>query len=185
MKALCLTLLLVLISLSLADGPVPYVVRNTEAVKPVAVKPRKLTESECLATALYHEARGEPLEGQRAVYEVILHRAQAMRKSLCAVVTAPGQFFQWPGREGGKPIMAMTQPLKDLVARVKNHPRVLDDTKFRWYFNPSVVSPKWAANMDCHVNIGGHRFCREKEQLQEEDNTIWKSKENTGSGQES
>jgi spore germination cell wall hydrolase CwlJ-like protein len=56
--------------------PVPYVMRNTAPVKVAVVKkPRKLTDSECVSSAIYHEARGEPLEGQRAVYEVILHRA--------------------------------------------------------------------------------------------------------------
>jgi hypothetical protein len=97
-------------------------------------------------------------------------------------VTAPKQ-FSWYG-EPGKPILPFTKPMQDLLKRAKMHPRVLDGVEFRWFFSGEKI-PKWAVNMDCHVNIGGHRFCREKEQLQEEDNTTWKSKESTESGHES
>ena len=37
------------------------------------------SEVQCLAIALWHEARGEPLEGRRAVAEVILNRRDSGR----------------------------------------------------------------------------------------------------------
>jgi hypothetical protein len=176
-----IALALLAFSLSLSDAPVPYVMRNTAPVKVAVVKkPRKLTDSECVSSAIYHEARGEPLEGQRAVYEVILHRANVLRMSLCGVVTAPKQ-FSWYG-EPGKPILPFTKPMQDLLKRAKMHPRVLDGVEFRWFFSGQKI-PKWAVNMDCRI-IGGHRFCREKEQTREED-TTWKFKESTESGHES
>lgn len=48
----------------------------------------------CIALAVYHEARGEPLEGQLAVAEVILRRVQASRwpDDPCAVVFQDYQF---------------------------------------------------------------------------------------------
>ena len=49
---------------------------------------------ECLATAVYYESKGEPLEGQLAVAHVILNRAASGRfnSSVCGVVSQPGQF---------------------------------------------------------------------------------------------
>lgn len=51
-------------------------------------------ELRCLAGAVYHEAKGEPLAGQLAVAEVIINRARSGRfpRSLCGVVTQVGQF---------------------------------------------------------------------------------------------
>ena len=57
--------------------------------------PVELTgELKCLATAVYFEARGEPLEGQLAVAQVILNRVESGRfaSSICGVVYQPNQF---------------------------------------------------------------------------------------------
>src|SRR5947209_6711056 len=51
-------------------------------------------EELCLAKAVYFEARGETIEGQLAVAEVVLNRARSGRfaSSICGVVTQPAQF---------------------------------------------------------------------------------------------
>jgi spore germination cell wall hydrolase CwlJ-like protein len=46
----------------------------------------------CLALTVLHESRGEPIEGQVAVAQVILNRAGGDVNNVCAVVNAPGQF---------------------------------------------------------------------------------------------
>ncbi|WP_375248957.1 cell wall hydrolase [Sphingomonas sp.] len=48
----------------------------------------------CLAGAIYFESRGEPLNGQLAVAEVVLNRTQSRHfgGSVCDVVTQRGQF---------------------------------------------------------------------------------------------
>ncbi len=48
----------------------------------------------CLATAIYYEARGESLQGQRAVASVVINRVNSPRfpKSPCAVLYQKGQF---------------------------------------------------------------------------------------------
>ena len=48
----------------------------------------------CLAGAIYFEAKGEPIDGQLAVAEVIINRAKSGRfpADLCDVVRQPGQF---------------------------------------------------------------------------------------------
>ena len=52
------------------------------------------TEMNCLATAVYFEARGESLEGQLAVAHVVMNRAASGKypTSWCAVVKQPAQF---------------------------------------------------------------------------------------------
>jgi N-acetylmuramoyl-L-alanine amidase len=51
-------------------------------------------EDECLATAVYFEAKGESARGQRAVAQVIVNRTRSGRfpASLCGVVRQRGQF---------------------------------------------------------------------------------------------
>lgn len=132
---------------ALASFPVPSI--------PKAHQKAVQSDSECLASAIYHEAGGEPVAGQRAVYEVIMHRVKATKKSVCDVVKAPKQ-FSWVGF---KPFKPFTQPMKDLLARVQRHPKVLHSTAFKWFYSGDAV-PKWAEEMDCR-EIGGHRFCRE------------------------
>lgn len=54
----------------------------------------------CLATAIYHESRGEPLPGQFAVAEVIIRRQRSGRwpDTVCGVVYQRMQ-FAWTRRE--------------------------------------------------------------------------------------
>lgn len=51
-------------------------------------------EALCLALALYFESRGEPLQGQIAVGQVILSRVESPRfpDTICEVVMQPYQF---------------------------------------------------------------------------------------------
>src|SRR5690606_18131200 len=51
-------------------------------------------EDECLAGTVYFEAKGESLDGQLAVAEVVLNRAGSGRfpTSICSVVFQPSQF---------------------------------------------------------------------------------------------
>jgi spore germination cell wall hydrolase CwlJ-like protein len=51
-------------------------------------------EANCMAVAVYHEARGETLEGQLAVARVIMNRAASGKypTTWCGVVKQPWQF---------------------------------------------------------------------------------------------
>jgi len=77
------------------DAPAP---RRTELATLVAstliAGPTAYGERECLARAVYFEARGEPLAGQLAVAQVILNRVASGRfaGTVCGVVDQPGQF---------------------------------------------------------------------------------------------
>ncbi len=59
-----------------------------------SVLPQPVADRACMAGTLYLEARSESVTGQLAVAEVALRRAQNGQwgNSVCAVLTAPGQF---------------------------------------------------------------------------------------------
>lgn len=127
-------------------------------------------EEACLATAIYHEARGETLKGQFAVAEVILNRV-ASRKfpdSICGVV------FQGvkDGRYGGcqfsfacdrKPDALRNRGSADLARRIA---QVMADggqralTAGALYFHTTAVSPSWSRRFTQTTQIGSHLFYR-------------------------
>lgn len=56
--------------------------------------PHIQSDLKCIASAVYHESRGEPLEGQYLVGKVILNRARSEHypADICAVVYQKAQF---------------------------------------------------------------------------------------------
>ncbi|CUX81135.1 MAG: Cell wall hydrolyses involved in spore germination [Roseibaca calidilacus] len=138
-------------------------------LRKVALRP--LTEQEaCLATAIYHEARGETLKGQFAVAEVILNRVASRRfpADICGVV------FQGvrEGRYGGcqfsfacdsKPDEMRNGSASDLARRIA---QVMSDGAHRGltggalYFHTTAVAPSWSKRMTQTTQIGAHLFFR-------------------------
>lgn len=51
-------------------------------------------QGDCLATSVYYESKGEPLNGQLAVAQTVMNRTTSGRfpSSVCGVVRQPGQF---------------------------------------------------------------------------------------------
>jgi spore germination cell wall hydrolase CwlJ-like protein len=69
-------------------------VKQTKVVKHVhhVVAKKGVADIDCLTSAIYIEARGEPVAGQMAVAKVILNRVKQTGESVCKVLTQPGQF---------------------------------------------------------------------------------------------
>ncbi|WP_246020600.1 cell wall hydrolase [Paracoccus subflavus] len=115
----------------------------------------------CLAEAIYHEARGESVKGQAAVAEVVLNRVDSNRfaSSVCGVVNQPKQFSYTIG--GRKPIRNKSAYLRAReIAReaLAGAPRML--TGGATYFHTPAVSPSWAHRFQRTVRIGQHIFYR-------------------------
>lgn len=113
------------------------------------------TEEACLSTAIFYEAGAEPIEGQRAVMQVILNRARKSHKNVCAIVSENGQ-FSWYGK---KPMKEFDEQMQKLLVRVKRAKVLISEKTYLWFFNIDV-KPKWACNMFC-VQVNNHYFCRE------------------------
>jgi spore germination cell wall hydrolase CwlJ-like protein len=118
-------------------------------------------EQDCLANAVYFEARGEPVEGQLAVAKVVLNRASSGRypSDLCEVITQKAQFsfirdgrFPAPDRasHAWRKAVAVAK-----IAREKLAASVPDDVL--WY-HASYVTPGWGKRLDKSAQIGLHVF---------------------------
>ena len=133
-------------------------------------------ERNCLAKAIYHEARGEPEAGQWAVASVILNRVQSTRypMSICGVVFQNAsrqhrcQFsFACDGQsdEGGigNRIVRESWVRANLIAQAAyarfrvGEPQENLPQSVLYYHNKSV-SPRWASAMHVEAQIGGHIF---------------------------
>ncbi len=118
-------------------------------------------EAECLAGAIYFEAKGEPLDGQLAVAQTILNRAKSGRfpGSVCGVVFQPGQFSFVRG--GGFPAMAKgghqyrTAVAIGHIAANDLWSSSVDNALF---FHARHVSPRW--RMKRIASLGNHVFYR-------------------------
>jgi hypothetical protein len=119
------------------------------------------SEQDCLANAVYFEARGEPLEGQLAVAEVVLNRAGSGRypTTICAVVTQPAQFsFVRRGVIPRADRASEAWRRAVAVARIAQSRamRMLPDNVL-WY-HANYVSPSWGRRLDRNTQIGLHIF---------------------------
>jgi spore germination cell wall hydrolase CwlJ-like protein len=120
-------------------------------------------DQECLANAVYFEARGESLEGQLAVAEVVLNRAASGRypASLCGVVRQPAQFsFVRGGRMPRADRGSGAWRRAVAIARIAQAGarRMLPQTVL-WY-HANYVSPSWGRRLAMTSRIGAHVFYR-------------------------
>ncbi|TDW38825.1 spore germination cell wall hydrolase CwlJ-like protein [Roseinatronobacter bogoriensis subsp. barguzinensis] len=127
-------------------------------------------EKACLATAIYHEARGESLRGQFAVAEVILNRVDSRKfpNSVCAVVYQGVR----EGRFGGCQFSfacdgnSEAMPNRGAASRAKRIAQVMVDgghrglTQGALYFHTTAVNPAWANRFTQTTHIGAHLFYR-------------------------
>ena len=122
-------------------------------------------EENCIATAVYHEARGESLEGQLAVARVIMNRAASGKypSSWCGVVKQPWQFSFVNPRSGAFPytdLQSASWRKAVGVTRlaVANAVPTLS-TDVLWY-HATYVSPSWGRRLNVAQKIGTHIFYR-------------------------
>ncbi|HEX8063149.1 MAG TPA: cell wall hydrolase [Allosphingosinicella sp.] len=118
-------------------------------------------QHECLAGAVYFEAKGEPLHGQLSVAEVILNRARSGRfpASACGVVKQRGQFSFIRG--GRFPAIARTSlAWKRAVAIARIAVQDLADgpAPKALFFHAKRVSPRW--RLTRVAAVGNHIFYR-------------------------
>jgi N-acetylmuramoyl-L-alanine amidase len=120
------------------------------------------SEHECLAGAVYFESKGEPLQGQLAVAEVILNRAGSGRfpASICGVVTQKSQFsFVRGGRI--PPISRNSPAWRKAVAIAHIAKKDLNEAGIgnAMFFHARYVSPGWR-RLTRVASIGNHIFYR-------------------------
>ncbi|MDA9566563.1 cell wall hydrolase [Planktomarina temperata] len=120
----------------------------------------------CLSEAIYFEARGEPVEGQFAVAEVILNRVDSPKfpNSICKVVrqgTGRKHACQFSYNCDGKLEYIANGSAYDQakrVARVSMDRKTRPLTKGATFYHATFVSPSWARSFQHVATIGVHKF---------------------------
>ena len=122
-------------------------------------------EANCIAVAVYHEARGESLEGQLAVARVIMNRAASGKypSTWCATVKQPWQFSFVNPRTGQFPYTdtdcaAWRKAVGVTRLAVANAVPTLS-TDVLWY-HADYVAPSWGRRLNVVQKIGTHIFYR-------------------------
>lgn len=124
---------------------------------------------ECLAEALYFEARGETIKGQFAVAEVIMNRVKSSRfpNSICAVInqgTGKKYQCQFTYTCDGIPEHIREPQAWDRVGKVAR--AILDGrapmnlTDGATHYHTTAVRPRWSRTYTKTAAIGVHVFYR-------------------------
>jgi spore germination cell wall hydrolase CwlJ-like protein len=115
-------------------------------------------ELRCLATAVYFESRGEPLEGQLAVAQAIVNRVESGRyaSSICGVVKQRGQFSFDHSRT---PAAGRAWQTAQGVARIAADDMWHEVAPRAVSFHAARLSPGWRGKTRI-AQIGNHVFYR-------------------------
>lgn len=139
----------------------------TEAWLMAQSAPKGDADWECLTQAIYFEARGESLEGQIAVAEVVLNRvdSQLYPRSVCGVVKQRGgggcQFSYVCDGNTDRMREKVAADLAGRIARamLDEAPRVL--TQGATHFHVAGLRPDWSRRFAKTAKIGAHVFYRQ------------------------
>ncbi len=127
-------------------------------------------QTTCLATAIYHEARGETLKGQFAVAEVVLNRVTSGRfpDTICGVVfdgVREGRIggCQFSFACDGRSDNLRNRGAADIAKRIAQvmadggHRGLTDGALF---FHTTAIRPGWSHRMERTARYGAHLFYR-------------------------
>ena len=131
--------------------------------------PKSDKQMSCLVEALYFEARGEPIQGQLAVGEVILNRVEDTRypNSICKVVNqGTGRRFacQFTYTCDGKLETVHERKPYEMALKIAKilmttHDRKL--TRGSTHYHSNYVNPKWSKKFERVAKFGRHIFYRQ------------------------
>lgn len=118
---------------------------------------------QCLAQAVYFEARGEPLAGQLAVAKVVINRAMSglYPRDYCAVITQRAQFSFV--RNGVIPRADETSSAwhrAKAIAQIAVADLWQSEARDALYFHATYVNPSWARRKTQLARIDTHIFYR-------------------------
>lgn len=129
-----------------------------------------LGEERCLAEAMYYEARGEGVEGEKAIAEVVFHRMKApgYPHSVCGVVyqgAGSGHGCQFSFACSGEMLQtknwtAWARAKRLAVRIVTGVDQLGNETADAISFHAVDVEPGWRDRLVKTIQIGNHIFYR-------------------------
>lgn len=128
-------------------------------IPPTQIKTVKSQELVCLAENIYHESRGESLQGQIAVAQVTVNRVRSgkFQNTVCKTVYAPSQ-FSWTQRKPKKPKDLKAWQASLEIARVVLSQSIPLPDFQALYFHTKQVRPSWANRLTVVAVINNHIF---------------------------
>ncbi len=123
---------------------------------------------DCLTTAIYHEARSEAEEGQRAVAQVVLNRVRhrAFPNSVCGVVYQGSQrrtgcqfSFTCDGSLRRRVEPSAWDRARTVAVEALSG-SVYEPVGVATHYHTTAVRPWWAASLTRAVTVGSHIFYR-------------------------
>ena len=131
---------------------------------PIPVDDSELApDMKCLAQAVYFESRGEPIEGQLAVAEVVINRAKSdiYPDSYCDVIRQPAQFsFVRHGRIPNADEGSDAWQRAVAIAEIAQQNLWQSKAATAMYFHATYVNPSWAHQKTELAQIDTHIFYR-------------------------
>jgi N-acetylmuramoyl-L-alanine amidase len=151
-------------------------------LQPVTKTLKSIINKSCLASALYHEARGEPVEGQIAVALTIINRAtsSAYPPTICGVVYQNShrynkcQFSYTCDRRSDLPRnLGVFSRMQRLSEKILTMVQKTDEAKqsglinlsptianalFATHYHRHDVAPSWSKKLQVVVRVGDHVF---------------------------
>lgn len=117
-------------------------------------------QHECLAMNIYHESRGEVIEGQMAVGHVTVNRANHPKfpSSICDVVYQPKQFSWTFTIKNKTPTDTKAWQQALVIARDVMIGNTTDPTDGATFYHANYVNPYWTDHMELSKVIGLHVF---------------------------
>ena len=127
-----------------------------------------LYEIICIAMAVYHEARGEPLEGQYAVAQVVMNRVRDPRypDDACSVVYEGGetrhecQFSFFCDGKSDQPTDYVPWHVAQLIAAAVYEGRAAPVVGGATHYHARRVHPDWASSGYVVATVNDHIFYR-------------------------
>lgn len=127
----------------------------------------KAIQADCLALNIFHEARGEGLEGMRKVGFVTMNRvaAKSWPNTICSVVYQPKQ-FSWtlfdPRIDFSNPQEVKSFEKAKKVSRNIIEGNIQDTTHgaTHYYAHNKIDAPSWVSRLEQVEIAGNHTFLR-------------------------
>lgn len=125
-----------------------------------------LYEVMCIAMAIYWEARGEPIEGQFAVGQVVMNRVHSPRypNDACSVVYDGGevrnecQFSFFCDGRSDQPNDPVSWELSQLIAAAVYRGYSVSNVAEATHYHATRVHPDWASTGEVVNQINEHIF---------------------------
>lgn len=121
-------------------------------------KPGDRQQILCLALGVYHEARGEQVDGQRAVGHVILNRVKQSGRTICDTVYARGQFAPTLNKTPAE--IDAWKAVQQQAVTLRTNPGSDNTNGATMFYNFKQAHPNWATDGVVTAQYGNHLFIR-------------------------